>query len=401
MKLLMFGWEYPPHNSGGLGIACMGLSEALAKIGVDITFVLPKSTPISSTHAKFLFAEQKGTVTYKVIPSHLMPYPTNGSYMRDKKYPYGNDLLSEVDRYRKIAAQIAQEESFDLIHAHDWLSFGAGVAAHEVSKRPFVAHIHATEFDRTGGHSINKAVYDLEKEGFEKAQKVIAVSGYTKKIVSEQYGISAEKISVVHNGVNYEEYQTTSNSLSALKQNGHKIVLFAGRITLQKGPDYFVKLAQKVSTYNPHVIFLVVGSGDMQRRMMEEVAALGLSDKIIFTGFLRGEELTNVYKIADVYVMPSVSEPFGITPLESLACGTPVLISKQSGVSEVLRHALRADFWDVDEMTNKIVSVLEHPSLHAALAENGREESRRQTWNEAAKKCLTIYQELMPLYRYT
>jgi glycosyltransferase involved in cell wall biosynthesis len=315
---------------------------------------------------------------------------TSSSYVRGREGGiYGNDLFAEVLRYAKTGAILAQEEQFDIIYAHDWLSFGAGLEAKRVSGKPLIVHVHATEFDRCGGESgINKDVYDIEKAGMEGADGVIAVSEMTKRIIVEQYGIPAEKVRVVYNGID----ETTAPEggaelprLRALKAQGYSLVLFLGRITLQKGPDYFIRAAKAVLGRNPKVMFVVSGSGDMERSMMELAARLGIGDKVLFTGFLRGPEQYEMYKIADLFIMPSVSEPFGITSLEAMRMGTPAIISKQSGASEVIRHALKVDFWDVDETANKILSVVGYPGLSATLSQNGVREAEKLSWAESAR----------------
>jgi glycosyltransferase involved in cell wall biosynthesis len=274
----------------------------------------------------------------------------------------------------------------------------AGVEAKKVSGKPLVVHVHATEFDRTGGEHANPFVYDIEKSGLDAADKVVTVSEYTKEIVSKKYGTPLEKIEVVHNGNSYEEYSVNSEKLQLLeniKKGGDKLVLFLGRITLQKGPDWFLKTAKKVLDIMPNVTFIVTGSGDMEEQMVSEAGDLGISDKIIFTGFLRGEETDAIFRAADLYVMPSVSEPFGLVALESASRGTPVLISKQSGVSEVLKHSLKADFWDTDEMTDKIIAVLENKPLLEDLQKNGRIEASGVTWDKAAEKLVNLYYSLI------
>ncbi|MEK7193602.1 MAG: glycosyltransferase family 4 protein [Patescibacteria group bacterium] len=398
MKVLMFGWEFPPHNSGGLGVACAGLARGLANRGIGITFVLPKKVGVSADFLKIIFADISG-IKFREIDSLLSAYATSVSYReirsRTVSSIYGKGLFEEVMRYALRAYHLAKEEDFDLIHAHDWLSFGAGLAAKAASGKPLIVHVHATEFDRTGGMNINKRVYEIEKEGMEKADAVIAVSQFTKNIIVRHYGIDPNKINVVHNAVDIFEPGHFASELLELKRDGRKIVLFVGRITLQKGPDYFLQAAKKVLEYNSRVLFLVVGSGDMERQLIEQASSLGISDKVLFAGFLRDQELAKVYRVADLYVLPSVSEPFGITTLESLAHGTPVLISRQSGVAEVLSHALKVDFWDIDEMANKIVSVLAYAPLHACLRENGNTEVKKLSWGRSAEQCSGVYNEVM------
>ncbi|MBI2099861.1 MAG: glycosyltransferase family 4 protein [Candidatus Vogelbacteria bacterium] len=396
-RVLMFGWEFPPHNSGGLGTACEGLATALSGLGTEIIFVLPKKFN-GQSKIKIISADIDGIVFHS-IPTLLYPYVTSDGYEQIRTLLpadtiYGRSLMEEVRLYSHRARYIAMQESFDVIHAHDWLSFPAGVAAKQASKKPLIVHVHATEFDRGGGHKVNSQVYKIEKEGLTQADAIIAVSHWTKAMLVKHYGVKPEKIAVVHNGVSGGVRPPLPGGLDKLKEKGNKIVLFVGRITLQKGPDYFVKVAERVLQFNPKVYFVMVGSGDMEGQVLQAAAASGVASHFLFPGFLRGEELDRMYQAADLYLLPSVSEPFGITPLEALANGTPVLISKQSGVSEVLSHALKVDFWDIDEMTNQILAVLNHPELHQTLSANGQDEVRHLTWSAAAGKCLDCYDKL-------
>jgi len=378
MRVLMFGWELPPFNSGGLGTACLGLARALVRNNTDITFVLPKRLPLAYDFLKIVFAD--------------LPEFSSSAYSR-----YGKNLLEEVYCFSERAAALARREKFDLIHAHDWLTFGAGLAARDISRRPLLAHVHATEFDRTGGQRVNPAVYALEKEGMERADGIIAVSRRTKNLISEHYGIKPQKIRVIHNGIEEKDYppRPPAKDLLQLKKLGEKIVLFVGRLTLQKGPDYFLRAAKLVLRLRPETIFVIAGAGDMEGQIINQAIALGIAERVLFAGFLRGEELNRLYELADVYVLPSVSEPFGITPLEALINGTPVLISKQSGVAEVLNHALKVDFWDVGEMANQIIAVLDYPALQDLLWTAGGEEVRKITWQAAAQKCVNLYEETL------
>lgn len=394
----MFGWEFPPHNSGGLGTACFGLTRALSNRNIDVLFVLPKKVGVSAPFMNILFADQRH-VKFLEIETPLKPYVTSEGYVRERDKIisdiYGNTLMQEVRRYALRARDLAKKEKFDIIHAHDWLSFLAGVEAKKVSGKPLILHMHATEFDRTGGQGVNQDVYDIEKASMEYADGIIAVSNFTKQKIVERYGIPADKVMVVHNGIEECDYTSIPNKLSELKRSGQKIVLFVGRITIQKGPEYFIRAAKRVLDVNPNVLFLVSGSGDMERQMILEAASLGISDRVIFVGFLRGDDLTSIYKVADLFVMPSVSEPFGITPLESIIAGTPVLISKQSGVAEVLTHALKTDFWDTEDMANKILSVISHRSLKDTLWGNSREELKKVNWDVASKKCIEYYEKIL------
>lgn len=406
IKVLMFGWEFPPFNSGGLGTACFGLAKALTQQSVEIIFVLPKPVDVKSDEFKIHFAQDKNfKMEVRATDYLLKPYISSKVYRRDrvgiKKGIYGQSLFDEIARYGVNARSLAKEYSFDIIHAHDWMSFKAGIEAKEVSGKPLIVHIHSTEIERTGGNSVNGEILDIEKEGLKKADVVIAVSKRTKEILMNSYGIEAGKIHVVHNGISIYDYpliDTDDEAVNKLKASGNKIVLFVGRITLQKGPDYFLKAAKKVLKFYPNVYFVIAGSGDMEHSIISEAANLGISDKVLFAGFLRGEELNRVYRDADLFVMPSVSEPFGITALESVVNGTPVLVSKQSGVKETLTHVLTADFWDTDEMANKILAVLNYDSLKMTLKTNSFSQVKNINWTVAAQKCIDIYRSVLNQY---
>lgn len=398
MKVLMFGWEFPPFNSGGLGTACFGLTRGLSRKNVEVIFVLPKKVDVEADFLKFIFGDETSPNKY-IINSLLDAYITSEIYAgrvsiedAKRRAMYGASLFDEVMRYGSIGGDIARTENFDIIHAHDWLTFPAAIEAKKVSGKGLVVHIHATEFDRGGGNGVNQEVYKIEKKGMEEADVVITVSGFTKQKVMENYGIPENKIKVVHNAIDYENYAL--NEIHNLKKT-HKIVLFLGRVTLQKGPDYFVYTAKKVLEHYKDVIFVVAGSGDMEKMIIKKVAELNMADKFIFAGWLRGNDTAKAYQMADLFVMPSVSEPFGLTPLESLIQGTPVLISNQSGVSEVLNHCLKTDFWDIDEMANKIVSVLRYDELKRCLSNNGRDEVKKLSWDKPAESCLDIYDEII------
>ncbi|MHB8651828.1 MAG: glycosyltransferase family 4 protein [Minisyncoccota bacterium] len=397
LRVLMFGWEFPPHNSGGLGTACLGLTRALSREDIDVVFVLPKKVPVTTQHTRVVFADVHPVTLYEVS-SALTPYMTAQGYERfaygEVDTLYGPTLLDEVKRYAKRAREIAQQETFDIIHAHDWLSFLAGIEAKRISGKPLVVHMHATEFDRTGGQRANTDVSAIEQFGMEQADRVIAVSNFTKQKIVATYGIHPEKITVVHNGIDREDHAGQVGALKAFRSNGAKVVLFTGRLTVQKGPEYFIRAAKRVLDFCPNTVFVIAGSGDMEYSLMREAAALHIADKVLFVGFVRGDELDSLYRTADLFVMPSVSEPFGITPLEAVMNGTPVLVSKQSGIAEVLSHALKADFWDIDEMANKIVSVLRHDTLREVLRETSGREVAGLSWREAAQKCIGVYRDL-------
>lgn len=392
MKVLMVGWELPPLNSGGLGEACYGLAKALSKKGVDINFVLPYNMNLNVDFMNVLYANNH------INPNKVMgPYMTYTQWLKAVREGRAAmfDYLAQVLEYAENIKNIAMRVNADLIHMHDWLTFPAGMVAQEMMGKPLVAHVHATEFDRTGGMGINEAVYDIEKDGLDRSDRVIPVGGIVQKTITEKYGISPGKIQVVYNGIDNANKPSISPGLINLKKLGYKVVLFLGRITLQKGPDYFVKAAKIVSQYYPKAVFVVTGSGDMQAQMILEATNLGVIDKFVFTGFLRGAEKNSVYQAADVYVMPSVSEPFGITALEAVKNRTPVVISKQSGVSEVLRSALKVDFWDVEELANKILAVLKYRSLPKDLKDGGVKELMNLTWDKSADDVMHIYQQLV------
>ena len=396
VKVLMFGWEWPPYNSGGLGTACYGLTKSMAKKGANITFALPKKINVGDDFLKLIFGDSEVIYSesqlYSAYSSPSYYVSCSNKIMPKKNPSLSRNLMEEVNNYADFAEQIAEIEDFDVIHIHDWLTAKAGIRAKKVSGKPLVMHVHATEFDRTGGNNCNQVVYNIEKLGMQEADIVITVSDFIKRKVVEHYGINSEKIRVVHNGVEFDSYEL--EKAHALKKD-NKIVLFLGRLTLQKGPDYFIYAAKKVLEKIDNVIFVIAGSGDMEKALIEKTAEMGISDQVLFTGFLRGNDLKKAYQMSDVYVMPSVSEPFGITPLESINCQTPVILSKQSGVSEILTHCLKVDFWDIDELANKIISVLNYPELYSCLRENGFREVNKISWDTPAEKCINIYNELV------
>jgi glycogen(starch) synthase len=426
MKVLMFGWEFPPHITGGLGTACYGLTKSLTKQGVEVIFVVPKlfgeedqsfmrivgaeDIPINITDKSVKEIFEK--ITYVEVSSSLVPYLSPEEYKKfleeyklksvektenifSTKFnfsgEYGPNIFEEVARYALIAGVLAQQNDFDIIHAHDWLTYPAGIAAKKISGKKLVVHVHATEFDRSG-ENINHEVYNIEKQGMEEADQVITVSNYTRNIVINKYGISPEKVFTVHNGVepiaNIEHFKVT-------KKLPYKIVTFLGRITFQKGPDYFVEAAYKVLQKSEDVHFVMAGSGDMLNRIVKRVAELRMGDKFHFTGFLKGNDVYRMYAMSDVYVMPSVSEPFGIAPLEAMQTDVPVIISKQSGVAEVLHHAIKIDFWDVDAMSDSIYALLHYDGIRRLFKKYGKQEVINLKWDNAAFLVKTLYQKLL------
>ena len=433
MKVLMFGWEFPPHIAGGLGTACYGLTRGLAKNDVDVIFTVPKaygdeddrfihivnasdvelttSGEISTSTEEREFWDK---MTFIHIDSNMVPYispeefelelniknsqTTNemSSDVWQERYSfsgkYGANLMEEVARYAMIGAKVAKdnEGKFDVIHAHDWLTYYAGIAAKRVSGKPLVVHMHATEYDRSG-ESVNQEVYNIERSGMAAADKVIAVSNLTRKIVIEKYNIDPNKVVTVHNAVRFAENATKFEARGI----NDKIVTFLGRITYQKGPDYFVEAAAKVLQKAPNTHFVMAGSGDLFTHVVKRVAKLGISDRFHFTGFLKGDEVNRMFDMSDVYVMPSVSEPFGISPLEAMKSNVPVIISKQSGVAEVLEYALKVDYWDVDAMADAIYGLVKYPALSKMFSTKGLKEVTNLKWTKAAKEVKDIYESVI------
>lgn len=391
----MLGWEFPPYHSGGLGTACYGLTKGLSSEGIKVTFVLPSlHQNIESEHLKLIGAN----IRFRSIDSPLSGYMTTTTYKKTltKKAPaaknmYGRNLLEEVDRFARRVKKIALTEPFDVIHAHDWLTYPAGIVAKKATGKPLVVHVHATEFDRCANNSVNQNVYNIEREGMHAADKIIAVSNFTKNQVVSHYGIDPNKVQVVHNAVEIKKY--TPKSVELTRQD--KIVLFLGRLTIQKGPEHFLLAAKRVLEKVPETRFVVAGSGDMESYMINKASELGISNNVMFTGFLRGADIDKAYRMADVYVLPSISEPFGIAPLEAMMHGTPTIISKQSGVSEVVSHSLKVDFWDIDEMANKIISILSYNGLAETIRDNGLQEVRKFDWRIPAMKCAQVYSNVI------
>ncbi|MFA6403398.1 MAG: glycosyltransferase [Salinivirgaceae bacterium] len=428
MKVLMFGWEFPPHISGGLGTACYGLTKGLTKIdNLEVLFVVPKSygdedkhsieligadhIPMKITEIKHEFHFNK-QFQYIEVGSHLMPYSSTEEYYaltRKQKLgkkvfvetnedgyihfsgKYGANLYTEIYNYSMVATQIAKLYDFDIIHAHDWLTYPAGMAAKLVSGKPLVVHVHATDFDRSGG-SVNPKVYRIEKEGLDAADAIITVSNLTRNIVINNYKIEPEKVVTVYNAVEPAEIGLNQQNKKAVKE---KVVTFLGRITMQKGPEYFIEAANIVLQNMDNVRFVMAGSGDMMNKMIERAASLGITDKFHFTGFLSGDDVFKMYSHSDLYIMPSVSEPFGISPLEAMQSGVPVIISKQSGVGEILKHAIKIDFWDIDKMANAIYGILNYPALGKTISINGLNEANNLKWDNSAMLVHDIYQKTL------
>ncbi len=422
----MFGWEFPPHITGGLGTACFGLTKGLLKHGVEVQFVVPKAYGDESQEAVRLinasdvtvmmndpvFREYWSQITYMEIGSNLIPYVgpevfeqmvsenintkvQESSRVFSERFQfsgkYGHDLMEEVARYALVGASIAANSEFDVIHAHDWLTYSAGVAAKKISGKPLVVHMHATEFDRSG-ENYNENVYEIERKGMAEADRVITVSNLTRNIVIERYHIDPDKVITVHNAVEPPEKTELLDSEKKVKE---KIVTFLGRITFQKGPEYFIEAACKVLERDKNVRFVMAGTGDLMEKMIRRVAKLKISSNFHFTGFLKGENVDRMFAMSDVYVMPSVSEPFGISPLEAMRSNVPVVISKQSGVAEVLNHVMKVDFWDVDAMADAIYGLLHYDALNSMFVTNGTEEVNNLKWESAARKVADIYESVV------
>jgi glycosyltransferase involved in cell wall biosynthesis len=372
MKIAMIGWEYPPFKAGGLATHCYGLTRSLADKNVQVDFYMPKTKHSAGSDKSNLNIKEVGE-------SEIFPYDRPDAkeiagLFYEAVYRYNNLVV------KRVKANIKIEGKYDAIHCHDWLTMKAGIILKEDTGIPLILTVHSTEYDRSGWIYPNQWFIDIEKEGMEKADRIIAVSHFTKRVIVDKYEINPNKISVIHHAV----YPIAE---------GHKqeIVLFLGRLTIQKGAEFFLRAAQRVKEYEPDAKFVVAGFGDMMPRLIGQAIDLGISDRVIFTGRLTEDEVKHIYAISSVYVMPSVSEPFGITALEAISAGTPTIASKTAGFSEAFKNCLRVDFWDTDEMANKIVSLLRYDSLHRTLAQQGKQEIELFTWDRVADKTIEVY----------
>mgnify|MGYP000242316391 FL=1 len=417
MKALMFGWEFPPHILGGLGTASYGLTKGMWECGdMDITFVIPKpfgdeerhfaniigasQTPIAWRDVSREYVENRiGKVMdpdlYFRLRDHIY---ADFNYMRTNdlgciefsgRYP--DNLLEEINNYSIVAGVIARTIPCDVIHSHDWLTYPAGIHAKQVTGKPLVIHVHATDYDRSRGN-VNPTVFAIERDGMNQADHIITVSNLTRQTVIEKYGIDPAKVTTVHNAVTplSEEYLNVQ-----VEKPKDKIVTFLGRITMQKGPEYFVETAAKVLKNNHNVRFVMAGSGDMMDKMINLAAERGIADRFHFPGFQKGKQVYEMLKASDVYVMPSVSEPFGISPLEAMQMGVPSIISKQSGCAEILNNVIKTDYWDVDAMADAIYSIVTYPAMHRQLSEDGLAEVNQITWDKAGRKVIDIYNKVL------
>lgn len=418
MKALMFGWEFPPHILGGLGTASYGLTKGMVECGdMDITFVIPKPwgdedksfakivgancTPVVWKDVTYQYVEKRigyctDPQTYFDMRNHIY---ADFSYMHTNdlgciefsgRYP--ENLLEEINNYSIVAGVIARTESFDIIHSHDWLTYPAGIHAKKLTGKPLVIHVHATDFDRSRGN-VNPKVFAIEKDGMNYADHIITVSDLTRRTVIEKYGINPSKVTTVHNAV--EPISPQIEALKPERNTNDKVVTFLGRITMQKGPEYFVEAAAKVLKRTKGVRFVMAGSGDKMEEMIQLAADRDIADKFHFTGFLKGMQVYEMLKSSDVYIMPSVSEPFGISPLEAMQVGVPSIISKQSGCAEILNNVIKTDYWDIDSMADAIYSIVTYPAMYEHLRIEGKNEVDQIVWTKAGQKVIDIYNNIL------
>jgi len=426
MKILMFGWEFPPHISGGLGTACYGLTKGLNSLGnMEILFVVPKAHGDEDQQtAKIIGANEISLgdtitdyqkflqkISFIEVNSKLIPYTSPEEYNRLQELDqsgkkeliytrlsgkfeftgsYGTSLFQEISNYAIVASQIGKTYDFDVIHAHDWLTYPAGMAAKYISGKPLIIHVHATDFDRSGG-SVNPGVFNIEKKGMEAADTIVAVSNLTRSTIINNYGIDPGKVVTVYNAV---EPIGDIESFGNLKGVNDKVVTFLGRVTLQKGPEYFIEAAHRVLQKMQNVRFVMAGSGELLVNSIHRIAKLRIGNRFHFTGFLKSDDVKKMFALSDVYVMPSVSEPFGISPLEAMQSNVPVIISHQSGVSEILQHAIKIDFWDINAMADAIYGILNYPGLSKYFRKYGKSEVDNLKWENTAVKMRDIYMSL-------
>lgn len=403
VKVFMLGWEYPPHMTGGLGTACQGLVKALLAKGTAVTFVVPgvKTDQAPAAHEASM---RRGLFHLERIGRPLDPYRREADQPKvvnslfasgnvKKRDLYAGDLLGAVENLADKAMRFGKKLDFDVIHAHDWMTFPAGLRLREATGRPLVAHLHSTEYDRCLS-KVWPPVCEIEGTGLNEADRVITVSSRSKQLIHEKYGVAASRITVVHNALNRDHLEAR-RSLPLPSRPDGKIVLFMGRITAQKGPEYLIETAGKVLATRKDTIFVLAGTGDMVPGLIERAAELGIADKVLFTGFLEAEQLRWMLDAAFIFVMPSVSDPFGISCLEAMYCGTPVIVSKQSGISEMVENVEKVDYWDVETMAARITHYLDDPRSADALGKRAAAEARLVTWEHPAEQCLDVYNEVV------
>ncbi|WP_321480983.1 glycosyltransferase family 4 protein [uncultured Bacteroides sp.] len=418
MKVLMFGWEFPPHILGGLGTASYGLTKGMAmQNDMEITFCIPKpwgdedqsflkiigmnNTPVVWRNVDWEYVNAR-------VGSYMNPqlyYDLRDHIYADFNYLYTNDLgciefsgrypdnlYEEINNYSIVAGVVARQQHFDIIHSHDWLTYPAGIHAKMVSGKPLVIHVHATDFDRSRGN-VNPTVYAIEKNGMDQADHIMCVSELTRQTVIHKYYQDPRKVSTVHNAVSplSQEIQ----DIVPQKSSKEKIVTFLGRITMQKGPEYFVEAAAIVLKRTRNVRFVMAGNGDMLNQMIRLVAERGIADRFHFPGFMKGNQVYEVLKASDVYIMPSVSEPFGISPLEAMQCSVPTIISKQSGCAEILNKCIKTDYWDIQAMADAIYAICSYQSLYEYFREEGKKEVDQIKWENVGYKVRSIYNSVL------
>ena len=419
MKALMFGWEFPPHILGGLGTASYGLTRGMASCGdMDITFVIPKPwgdedrsflkiigancTPVAWRDHQWDYINQRighcmNPQDYFDLRDHIYADFNYMNHLNDLgciefsgRYP--DNLLEEINNYSIVAGVIARTEKFDVIHSHDWLTYPAGIHAKQVTGKPLVIHVHATDFDRSRGN-VNPQVFAIEKDGMNWADHIICVSDLTRKTVIDKYHIDPRKVTTVHNAV--EPISPEIEAIEPKKNTKDKVVTFLGRITMQKGPEYFVEAAHRVLSKTKDVRFVMAGSGDKMNEMIKLASARGIADRFHFTGFLKGKQVYEMLKSSDVYIMPSVSEPFGISPLEAMQVGVPSIISLQSGCAEILSNVIKINYWDIEAMADAIYSIVTYPAMYEHLKEEGKREVDQIIWEKAGRKVIDIYKHVL------
>jgi glycogen(starch) synthase len=395
MKILMLGWELPPHNSGGLGTACFQLCKALSKRDLDIEFVLPYDAEHGIDFMTITPAKPQGVAT--VIRSGIA-YDSY-KYIKDDGSEEWLNIYDQQELYENAVAKMIDDgREFDIVHAHDWLTFRAAMRIKEKRGCPIILHVHSVESDRAGAARGNPLVHEIEELALHMADRVIAVSQHTKNCIVRDYGVPADKIEVVHNSIEVSDIDIldTDNAyqyLSAMRARGYRVVVNVGRLTVQKGLPNLLKAAKEVVYRAPKTLFLIVGSGEQYYELIAQAADLGIGQNVLFTDFQRGKRLRDAFAIGDLFVMPSVSEPFGLTPLEAIGFGTPALVSKQSGVSEVMHNCLKVDFWDIDEMANQITAVVQNDPLRDTLLENAQREYQHLSWERASDKIVSLYDQ--------
>lgn len=397
MNILMLGWELPPHNSGGLGVACYHMSKALAQQGASIEFVVP----YQAAHPEISF--MKVHAATDLTPLHHYGFGAYDSYDNTKQSHLrmsGQSLRDIQASYGTFVETLVSNSHYDAIHAHDWLTMEAGVRAKEITGRPLIVHVHATEFDRSGGNYGNPLIHEIEQQGLLMADRIIAVSQITKNLIVHRYKIPADKVEVVHNALdaeslaNYTYDFATYRYLEDLKRHGYTVVTTVTRFTIQKGLSYFLQAAARASQKYDKLVFLLAGDGEQRNELLKLSADLGIADKVFFTGFVRGKQWRDAFNVADVFVMSSVSEPFGLTALEAAYHDVALVLTKQSGVGEVLQNVFRYDFWDVDKLADELVAIANSRALQETLKENVKYEYDRISWHNVAHTCMRLYRNL-------